>query len=411
MKRFGRYTAYLGVALTIFLVLVAAGKTIKVVRETPAREGPGSYYKLVKVIPEGTTLEVLETKKNWHKVKYDKVEVWISENSIAKEKAKATTDVFGSLAAGPVSTGASPATLTAAIKGFWIRYNKSSEQPVELPVNGYEIPSGVYESFESGHSRAVKKDQLFKKYKLRSDYRKGLPSYEKEMSIGYTCVSSVADAPLIEDESLIRYLYSVGWYVGESTERYDMRYIFYVLDTDRVNAVSAPGGYIILTRGLLELMRDESELAALLAHEMAHIVAGHGAREVVDDKLRIKTDKAFQALERETGKSSEIEADLLAVAERAITFVKRPKLDKYEYEADEMAIRYLARCGYDLGGLTRLLTNLNDKHARNIDMFDINYKNHPDFRERLKRVNDEIKDYKRYNGMRFEDDFKRNMKL
>ena len=86
--------------LLVFLFLVAAGNTVKVMKEAQGREGPGSYYKLIKLIPEGTTLEVIEKKRNWYKVKYDKTEVWISGNSITQEKKTAKKDVFESLTFG-----------------------------------------------------------------------------------------------------------------------------------------------------------------------------------------------------------------------------------------------------------------------------------------------------------------------
>ena len=398
--------------LVMFLVLVAAVKIVKIVREAQGRGGPGSYYKMLKVIPEGKSLEILEIKKSWYKVKYEDVEVWISENSLTMEKEKESTSksVFDSFSFDTVSATASPAVLTAAIKGFWTRYSRTqSKDLVELPVNGFDIPVEQYESFARERSRAVSRDDLVKKYRLRSSYKKPKISYEREHSIGYTCASSIADAPLMEDEDLIRYIHSVGWYIAESTERYDINYIYYILDTDSVNAISCPGGYIVLTRGLLELLHDESELEALLAHEMSHIIAGHGMTQIIEDKVRIKADTAFDALARETSPASEVEKDLIAVTNRAISIATGPKLDEYEFEADEMAIRYLARSGYDINGHMRLLNTVMTKHEANIDIFDLNYRNHPDFKERLKRSEKELRRYRNYTGSQFSETFRKYM--
>jgi predicted Zn-dependent protease len=81
----------------------------------------------------------------------------------------------------------------------------------------------------------------------------------------------------------------------------------------------------------------------------------------------------------------------------------------YEYEAHELALLYMVRCGYDPGGLTRLLDTMQSVHARNADIFDLNYRNHPDVGERVKRIQREMRDYRNFNGKRYEDDFRRNM--
>ena len=395
--------------LLIFLFLVAAGNTVKVMKEAQGREGPGSYYKLIKLIPEGTTLEVIGKKRNWYKVMYDKTEVWISGNSIAQEKKIAKKDVFESLSFGQVSAEASPATLTAAIKGFWTRYSKSMGETVELPVEGFDIPVAGVEAFVRDRSRTVDREKLFRRYKVKSKDKKHKIPLKKEHSIGFTCASAVADAPLVENENLVRYVHYVGWYLAGSTERYDIRFNYYILDTDRINAVACPGGYIVLTTGLLKLVHDESELAALLAHEMAHVIAGHGMLEVMDEEVSIKAGSAFDSLNRAVGGSTETEDELAAIANRAVSIAKSPKLDKYEFEADELALRYMARCGYDLNGHVRLLDTLKAEHDRNTDMFDLNYRNHPDFGERMRRTEKEIKDYRKYTGKQFTESFRKNM--
>ncbi len=397
----------------LFFLIVAAAETVKiVVKEAQGRSGPGSFYELTVLIPEGTTLDVIEKNKSWYKVKYSDKVVWISENSLSVETNSGKSskeDLFKSLSLEDVSINASPAALTAAIKGFWTRYSGAKrENLAELPVNGYDIPISDYEAFSRERSEAVSRENLQRKYGLKGTYKKIPLSYEKEHSIGYTIASSIAEGSLVENEKLINYLYSVGWYVAESTERYDIKFNYYILDTDHINAVSCPGGYAVLTRGLLELINDESELAALLAHEMAHVIAGHAMQTIEDNEVSIKADTAFDLLEKEAG-SSETEAELVAITNRAVSIATSPKLDEQEFEADRMAILYLARSGYDLNGLTRMLHIMMDKHERNIDIFDINYRNHPDFKERINRMENEIKRYKGYEGRQYSDSFRLNM--
>ena len=74
-----------------------------------------------------------------------------------------------------------------------------------------------------------------------------------------------------------------------------------------------------------------------------------------------------------------------------------------------MALRYMARSGYDLDGLSRMLNIMMNKHESNIDIFDLNYRNHPDFKERIKRAEKELRNYRRYEGRQFSESFRSNM--
>ena len=395
----------LAVVFVAAFVAIAASKTVTTVKETQAREGPGAYYRLVTLIPAKTTLDIIETKKSWLKVAYNNNDVWISENSTGAKPAETSADIIGRLPTDNVSIDASPATLTAAIKGFWTRYSRNRAEKYELPVEGYDIPPAAYIVFSEKRATAVDRDRRFGSYRLPGDYKARTVAYEREHSIGFACASAGAEAPLYENQRMATYVNSVASYLGESTERYDMRFIVYILDTDRVNAVSCPGGYIVLTRGLLDLIGDEAELAALLAHEMAHIIAGHGMYEVMENKVEDTANKAFDILGKTVG-TTETEQDLLAITDRAISIAESGKGDKNEFEADEMALRYLARSGYDTGSQMRLLQKLMDKYEKNIDMFSLNYQNHPDFGERMKRCRDGVRRYNRSGGETFAADFR-----
>jgi beta-barrel assembly-enhancing protease len=402
-------------ALLAMIILSAAvqAETVKTaVKETQGRSGPGSFYELKVLIPQGTMLEVIEKQKSWYKVTYQKQVVWVSINSLSLDKSAAketASDPFSSLSMGNVQVKASPATLTAAIKGFWTRYSGNRGTKLyELPIEGYPLDIAAYESFSRIRIQTTGRDKLWDRYPLPARARAQDIDYEKEHSIGYSIASSLADAPPVTDKALNQYITSVGLYVAESTERYDIAWTFYILDTDRINAVSCPGGYIVLTRGLLKLLADESELAALLAHEMAHVVAGHAMQTLEENKVARQADSAFDLLSKET-KVSEVETDLTAITSRAVSIATSPKLDEQEFEADRMALRYLARSGYDQGGLTRMLETMRTRHENAIDMFDLNYRNHPDFRERARRIGRELESYRNYQGSSFRNEFSSSM--
>jgi predicted Zn-dependent protease len=132
-------------------------------------------------------------------------------------------------------------------------------------------------------------------------------------------------------------------------------------------------------------------------------------KAVIDDKIRIQADEAFANLDQELGNDPAEFEELIAITNRATSIANSPKLDEYEFEADRMAMRYLARSGYDLGGMIRLLSDLKRKHDDTIDIFDLNYRNHPDFGKRLGFSENAVKNYRRYTGLSFAEYFKTHM--
>ena len=85
---------------------------------------------------------------------------------------------------------------------------------------------------------------------------------------------------LYNDPQLMKYVNLVGRSLSQSTNRPELDFHFAVLNTSEINAYAAPGGYVFVTRGAIEKMQDESELAAVLAHEMTHINERHVVKEL-----------------------------------------------------------------------------------------------------------------------------------
>ncbi|MAM12577.1 MAG: hypothetical protein CML23_19440 [Rhizobiaceae bacterium] len=120
-----------------------------------------------------------------------------------------------------------------------------------------------------------------------------------------------------------------------------------VLNSSIANAYFAPGGYIYLTRKLLTLTGDDSETAAVIAHEMAHILSGHAeARARFGVGAAVSSADIRQAI----GNSDDVRA-LLAKGSASIAAFSRQQ----ELEADALAIGLLAQAGYDPAALVRFL--------------------------------------------------------
>ena len=102
-------------------------------------------------------------------------------------------------------------------------------------------------------------------------------SEQREQEMGDMMAADInAQLPLVGDPVLNAYVGSLGRVLASVSERPNLEYRFYVINSSSVNAFALPGGHIYLTRGLIEHTRTGSELAAALAHEIGHVAERHG---------------------------------------------------------------------------------------------------------------------------------------
>ncbi len=141
------------------------------------------------------------------------------------------------------------------------------------------------------------------------------------------------------------------------TERPDLPWHFGVLDDNDINAFAAPGGYIFISKGLFMLMRNESEFAGVLAHEISHVLVKHHLEDI--------REKAQSGIMKDIG--SVAAAELAGpkwqqVARQLINTgvdVWESGLNRDdELEADELGVVIAARAGYDPYGLVGVLHTL-----------------------------------------------------
>ena len=135
-----------------------------------------------------------------------------------------------------------------------------------------------------------------------------------------------------------------------ASERPDQRYRITVLNSPAVNAFALPTGQLYVTRGLIALANDSSELASVLAHEMAHVIAQHA--EIREDRARqvALVKNVFDSL----GSDPEMGALALAKSKIALATFSRTQ----EFEADGIGVAIATRAGYDPYGATRFLTSM-----------------------------------------------------
>ncbi|HEY5897722.1 MAG TPA: M48 family metalloprotease [Burkholderiales bacterium] len=200
----------------------------------------------------------------------------------------------------------------------------------------------------------------------------------EEIAIGRDVAAHLLGAaPLVPDARLQRYVNHVGRWLASQSERPDLPWRFGVMAAPQVNAFAVPGGTIFITRGLLDKMTSEAELAGVLAHEIVHVVRKHHLKAIQKGALAgLSADAAGAAL---GNVNAEARAKLIAFG----TEMYSRGLDKGdELEADRLGVVVAARGGYDAYGLPSVLQTLQAVNPSDSAVA-LMFKTHPAPAERL----------------------------
>lgn len=189
---------------------------------------------------------------------------------------------------------------------------------------------------------------------------------EEEYYIGRAVAAMILSRyPVYENTALTAYVNRIGSAVAAYSTRPEIYagYHFLVLDSDEVNAMAAPGGFVFITKGLLERCRNEEMLGCVLAHEVGHVAAKHGLKSIKKSRLI----DAFRIMGQEAAKKYGPEelSELTAVFENVLgdiaeSLIERGYDRKYEYEADQLGVEVGARTGYNPQGMIAFLETMVD---------------------------------------------------
>ncbi len=161
----------------------------------------------------------------------------------------------------------------------------------------------------------------------------------------------------MRNEQKVRYISQIGTGISAQLGRPELRYYFGILDTDEINAFAVPGGYIFVTMGALKLMRNEAQLAGVLAHELSHIGQKHIFR-----KLKLQsTDRSLTSGIAQVLGSSTLAAKIALerLNDLAFKMLMEEGLSKEdEADADQKALEMLMSTGYDLQSYLDYLLSL-----------------------------------------------------
>ena len=191
--------------------------------------------------------------------------------------------------------------------------------------------------------------------------------------------------PLWSNADAQRRVNVVGRWVAAQTSRPDLPWTFGVIDTPEVNAFAAPGGYILITRGLYELLSSDSELAAALGHEITHCVQRDHYKVIRKQEMAAAgTERALRDVRTGTDTVAGTYARRY-VEEHGATIMLTALDREAEYGADAGAEIYLARAGMNPLALYSLLQKLAALGSESAMLTQL-YKTHPPVDARIDRI-------------------------
>ncbi len=219
---------------------------------------------------------------------------------------------------------------------------------------------------------------------------KSMGKSEEEMSAEETALAPeiagriLGAAPLWDDAAAQERVNLIGRWIASHTTRPELPWTFGVIDSPEINAFAAPGGYVLLTRGMYELLADDGEVAAVLGHEIGHVVQRDHYYVIHKQEVtQAGTELVSSQVRVGGGLAGQFAKDYVT---RFGAKVMLTSLDREaEFRADQAAEVYLARSGFNplsLYAVLQKMTAFGDESASLAQL----YKTHPPLDARLDRI-------------------------
>lgn len=189
------------------------------------------------------------------------------------------------------------------------------------------------------------------------------------------------DPGFVRDAKMLNRLGNVARRLVPVCERKELNYHFAVLDSKELNAFALPGGYVYVTKGLLEAAKTDDELAAVVAHELGHVNKKHSVRQA--EKAGIMT--AVVALMTVTDETKKYQK--AAAIASYFANLKFSRVD--EFEADRCAVEYASKAGYNPNGLITFFNRINNDNA--LTKVTKYFSTHPPTTDRIKAAQEQIR--------------------
>lgn len=209
-------------------------------------------------------------------------------------------------------------------------------------------------------------------------------SLDKEIAMGRELAQEVErDSKLLNDPVVNEYVNRVGQNIVRNSDA-KVPFTIKVIESDEVNAFALPGGFFYVNTGLLLAADDEAELAGVMAHEIAHVAARHGTKQMSKAQLFQIAAIPLIFVTGGIGYGIQQAANFLV----PVTFLKFSR--GMEEQADYLGVQYLYKTGYDPSSMVRFFEKLQAKEKAKPGSVSKLFSTHPPTSDRIKKVEETI---------------------
>jgi predicted Zn-dependent protease len=216
-----------------------------------------------------------------------------------------------------------------------------------------------------------------------------LISTEQEIQLGQEFDKQVrAESKILDNQAWQDYFDRIGQSIVAVSDRKDLQYHFTVIESPDINAFAVPGGYVYIYTGLLDIIENEAQFAAVTAHEVSHVVARHSIKRM---QQVLGVALLYQIVIGEAS-SEAVDAAIGLGLNIALSGYSRD----YEREADKYGVYYMEVAGFNPEGAVGLFDQLEKAQGEageGSSFFENLFASHPETQERIKNVEEQLSQF------------------
>jgi predicted Zn-dependent protease len=205
-------------------------------------------------------------------------------------------------------------------------------------------------------------------------------SVEREIAVGRELAEALeSSSRVIDDPEIAEYINRLGQNLVRSSDA-KVPFVIKVIDSEEVNAMALPGGFLYVNTGLIQAATEEAELAGVMAHEIAHVAARHSTEQVSKGRLFNFASLPLVFLGGPAGYAIRQAASLMLPMEM-LRFNR-----KAEREADFLGLQYLYKAGYDPTAFVSFFEKVKSQEKRKSGFFAKAFSTHPVTEDRIRKA-------------------------
>ncbi len=204
-----------------------------------------------------------------------------------------------------------------------------------------------------------------------------------EKDLGQEVAKEVeSEEKILPNPEVQSYVNRIGQRIARVCDRKNIRYQFKVIEKDEINAFACPGGYIYIYSGLMKIFDNEAQLAAVLAHEVGHVVARHSVKQ-------LQAVYGYNIV-MEIALGDKMGAAARKAVDGSVGLILMGYGRKNEFEADNLGTLYTKKGGFNPNGMVQVFEKFKKMEGQPPSTFEKLLSTHPPTAERINNCKNQI---------------------